>query len=140
QRAAGLALVSTLALALMPILRVRPSVRPEIFTLLLSAVFFWFLWKHYEGSLSWRALLILPALEAVWVNLHIGFIFGPIFIAAFLVAELLERPAESGEAGASPWKAEFYREKGRRPGRWSGVLGLTLAATPVNQAGIPGAI
>src|SRR5262249_20062250 len=33
QRAGGLALASTLALVLMPILRVRPSVRPEIFTL-----------------------------------------------------------------------------------------------------------
>jgi hypothetical protein len=140
QKAAGLALASTLALALMPILRLRPSVRPEIFTVLLSGVFFWFLWKYYEGSLSWRALLILPALEALWVNLHIGFIFGPIFIAAFLLAELLEHPANLEEAGANPWESKFYREKARRAARWSGILGLTLAATLLNPSGIQGAI
>src|SRR5262249_13039102 len=123
-----------------PILRVRPSVRPEIFTLLLSGVFFWFLWKHNEGLLSWRALLALPAIEALWVNLHIGFIFGPIFITAFLVAELLERPAKSEEAGANPWESKFYREKARRAERWCGILGLTLAATLLNPSGIQGAI
>jgi len=140
QRAAGLALAATLALVLMPILRLRASVRPEIFTLLLSGAFFWLLWKHYEGSLGWRSLLVLPLLEALWVNLHIGFIFGPIFIGAFLLEELLERPPKPENPGANPWESKFYREKARRAVRWSVLLGLTLAATLLNPSGIRGAI
>lgn len=138
-RAAGLALAVALALALMPILRLRASVRPEIFTLLMSGIFFWLLWKHYEGSLSWRALLVLPALEVLWVNLHIGFIFGPIFIGAFLLGDLLERPPKSEVAEANPWESKFYREKIRRAGRWSAILGLTVAATLLNPSGLQGA-
>jgi hypothetical protein len=140
QRAAGLAFAAALALAAMPILRLRASVRPEIFTLLLSVVFLWLLWKHHEGKLSWRALLLLPALEVLWVNLHIGFIFGPIFIAAFLLADLLERPQKPEETGPNPWESKFYREKVRRLGRWLGILALTLAATLLNPSGIQGAV
>src|SRR5262249_801190 len=134
QRAAGLALTATLAVALMPILRLRASVRPEIFTLLVSGIFFLLLCKHYENALIWRVLLVLPVLEALWVNLHIGFIFGPIFIGAFLLEELLERPPKPVNPGTNPWESGFYREKARRALRWLGLLGLTLAATLLNPS------
>ncbi len=120
EKAAGLAVASALALGLMPILRARASVRPEIFTLLLAGVFFCLLWSHHNGWLTWKVLLILPALEVFWVNLHIGFVFGPIFIAAFLLGELVEGP--------------------RRLGLWLAILGLTLAATLLNPSGIHGAV
>jgi hypothetical protein len=141
QKAAGWAIASGMALSLMPILRLRPSVRPEIFTLLFCGVFLWFLWNHHNGSLSWRSLLILPATEVLWVNLHIGFIFGPVFIGAFILAELLKRqPREEAPSGVNPWETEFYREKRFLLTRWLGILALTLLATLVNPSGIYGAL
>jgi hypothetical protein len=140
QKAAGWAVASALALPMLPILRLRPSVRPEIFTLLFCGVFLWFLWNHYNGSLSWRSLLALPAVEVLWVNLHIGFIFGPVFIGAFMLAELLKRPRkEEAPRGGNPWETEFYKEKILLFGRWSGILALTLLATLMNPSGIYGA-
>jgi hypothetical protein len=132
EKAAGLAVASALALALMPILRARASVRPEIFTLLLAGVFFWLLWSYHDGGLSWAVLLVLPALEVFWVNLHIGFIFGPIFVVAFLLGELVEGPRN--HPGLTT------HQKPRRLGRWLAILGLTLAATLLNPSGIHGAV
>ena len=120
QRAVGLWIAAAVALAVMPILRARPSVRPEIFTLLLCGVFFWLLWKHHNGRVSWRWLLLLPVLEVLWVNLHLGFCLGPAFIAAFMLADLFARP--------------------QRVTRWLGILSLTLLATVINPSGIRGAI
>jgi hypothetical protein len=141
QKAAGWAIATALALAMMPILRLRASVRPEIFTLLFCAVFLWFLWNHYNGALSWRSLLVLPAIEVLWVNLHIGFIFGPVFIGAFMLAELLKRqPRADVTPGVNPWDTEFYKEKRVLLTRWLGVLALTLLATLVNPSGIYGAV
>ncbi len=129
EKAGGLALASALALALMPILRARASVRPEIFTLLLAGVFLWLLWGYYAGRLRWPALLLLPALEVVWVNLHIEFVLGPIFIVAFLLGDLVDGPRNPER-----------HPKPRRLGRWLSILGLTLAATLVNPSGIRGAV
>jgi hypothetical protein len=53
ERAAGLTLAAALALALMPILRARASVRPEIFTLLLAGIFLSLLWSYYQGRTGW---------------------------------------------------------------------------------------
>src|SRR5262249_163396 len=66
------------------------------------------------------ALLALPALEILWVNLHIGFIFGPVFVGAFFLEVLLRRDTQ--------WK------------RWLGILALTLAATLANPSGVQGAL
>jgi hypothetical protein len=130
QQAAGLAFAATLAVVLMPILRVRPSVRPEIFSLLFCAIFLWFLWKYHNGLLHWRMLLALPVMEILWVNLHIGFIYGPTLIAAFLLDELFSLPP-------SP---EFQKDKLLRLKQWLIVLGLTLVATLINPSGIEGAL
>lgn len=146
-RAVGWAIPTAIALPLMPILRARASVRPEIFTVLLCSVFLWTLWEHSRGSLGWRALLALPALEILWVNLHIGFIFGPVFVGAFLLGTLLERAPErdTGKGArrteaARAAEAEFHRDKRARLKRWAGILLLTAAATLANPSGVQGAL
>ena len=134
-RAAGWTMAAALALPMMPILRLHPSVRPEVFTLLFCSVFLWLLWNHK----SWRTLLWLPAIEIVWVNLHIGFIFGPVFVGAFLLEELLRR-GPSLPRGVNPWQTEFYKQKAALLTRWLGILALTALATLLNPSGIYGAI
>jgi hypothetical protein len=59
-------------------------------------------------------LWLLPVLEVFWVNLHLGFILGPIFFAAFLAWE--------------------------RSRRLLVVFALTAAATLLNPSGLAGAI
>jgi hypothetical protein len=148
QRAAGWAIATAVALPMMPILAVRPNVRPEIFTLLFCAIFLTLLWKRYNQEIGWKALLVLPALEVLWVNFHIGFVFGPVFIGAFLLGDLVSRPdphkteaeEETGEAPAHTWRSEFYREKLYLLKRWMFVLLLTAAATLLNPNGLKGAI
>jgi hypothetical protein len=140
QKAAGWPLATGLAALMMPILAVRANLRPEIFTLLFNAVFLTLLWKHYNGEVGWRALLALPILEIFWVNFHIGFIFGPVFIGAFMLGDLAVRPPEGEELGPNPWASAFYAEKLYLFKQWLKILGLTLAATLLNPNGIRGAL
>jgi hypothetical protein len=82
------------------------SARPQIFSLLLSAVFFLdirqFIWKNRNRL--WH----LPILMALWVNLHGGFAIGFIFLALAVVGQAgvaLFAPA-LGRAGE--WKKLFW--------------------------------
>jgi hypothetical protein len=140
QKAAGWPFATAVAALMMPILAVRANVRPEIFTLLFNAAFLTLLWKHYNDEVGWDALLILPVLEILWVNFHIGFIFGPVFIGAFMLGDLVVRPPEGEDLGPNPWASEFYTEKLYVLRQWLKILGLTLAATLVNPNGIHGAL
>jgi hypothetical protein len=140
QKAAGWAFATGVAALMMPILAVRANLRPEIFTLFFCAVFLTLLWKHYNGEVGFEALLALPALEVFWVNLHIGFIFGPVFIGAFMLGDLAARAPEGEELGPNPWASEFYQEKIYLFEQWLKILGLTVAATLLNPNGIRGAL
>ena len=140
QKAAGWAFATGVAALTMPILALRANLRPEIFTLLFCAVFLTLLWKHYNGEVGWGALLALPVLEIFWVNLHIGFIFGPVFIGAFMLGDLAARAPEGEDLGPNPWASEFYREKIYLFKQWLKILGLTVAATLLNPNGIRGAL
>lgn len=124
QSAAGFPVSLALALFLMPLLSARISVRPDIFTFLLCAIFLWLLWRQYNSSRppGWKSLLLVAGLQVLWVNLHSGFVFGPVFIGVFLLSEQIER-----------------RRRGHIQ-RWSIILLLTLAACLVNPSGIRGAL
>src|SRR4029077_15363508 len=66
---------------------------------------------------------------------------GPVFIGAFMLAELLKRQPQPKRqrGGVSPWETEFYQEKRFLLTRWLGILSLTLLATLMNPSGIYGA-
>ena len=161
EKAAGWAIATAVALPMMPILAVRPNVRPEIFTLFFCAIFLTLLWKHYNQEIGWKALLVLPVLEVLWVNFHIGFVFGPVFIGAFMLGDMVSRPdpykteaeevtgeepveeeaaGEDEERDSHTWRSEFYREKLYVLKRWMLVLLLTVAATLLNPNGLKGAL
>jgi hypothetical protein len=95
EREAGLAVAATISALLMPLLALRGGIRPEIFSILLLGVFFTVLWGNYRGYVSPRWLWALPVLEILWANLHPGFVFGPILLGAFLLADIARRRIES---------------------------------------------
>jgi len=93
EREAGLTAAAAAAALLMPLLALRAGLRPEVFSLLLLGVFFTILWGNYRGYMGQAWLWLLPVLEIFWVNLHPGFILGPVLVGAFLAAEALARRA-----------------------------------------------
>jgi hypothetical protein len=71
------------------VLGMYSNVRPQAYSFVLFAVFYWILWRCREGRrhLVW----LLPPLMALWVNLHGAFILGVALIAIFLGAETVRR-------------------------------------------------
>jgi hypothetical protein len=57
-------------------------VRPQIFTYLLFSIFLLFLTRFFETG-SYRPLILLPILSALWVNFHGAYILGPTLILLF---------------------------------------------------------
>lgn len=62
------------------------TVRPQEFTWLLFAVFVYVLQRHDEGDAM--PLWVLPPLMALWVNLHLGFVYGLIAVAIWMLVQI----------------------------------------------------
>lgn len=71
------------SLVVLPLLISRSEIRPELFSFVMTAGFYYILasWRTNRLSRNWLALL--PLLMIVWVNLHIYFFMGPLLIALF---------------------------------------------------------
>ena len=65
------------------------TVRPQVFTWLLVAVFVYTLERHDRGDQV--KLWVLPVLMALWVNLHLGYVYGLAIISIWLVTRVYER-------------------------------------------------
>lgn len=79
------------SLLLIPLIAARTEIRPEIFSELFIAWFFWILWHWRKDKIKDQWLFVLPILEIFWVNLHIYFIFGPALIALFLLKRIKDK-------------------------------------------------
>lgn len=89
-REIGFRISFVIALLLIPLIAQRTEVRPEVFTYLFSGIFFLLLWDFIKNKTSFKRVLIsLIILEIIWVNIHIGFVFGIFIIGAFLFQELM---------------------------------------------------
>ena len=84
----GIKLSLLLSLLLIPLMASRTEIRPEGFSYLFIALFFWILWNWYKGKLDKKWLFVLPVLELFWVNIHIYFVFGIALIGLFWVDSL----------------------------------------------------
>lgn len=105
----------------------RPTflVRPQIFTLFLFSLFYFVLEAHRRTS-AWRSLLVLPPLTLLWVNLHGGYILGPIAILLFLAGYMLDALADANA-----------RQKLVTHAKQLGVVALAcLAVVPLNPNGL----
>lgn len=85
----SLAITIPAAILVIPLIGERTEIRPEVFSYFFSAIFFWILWNYHKGKISHYWLFILPFLEIIWVNFHIYFILGFMFIGAFWLEELM---------------------------------------------------
>jgi len=90
-------IASLTALLFIPLIAERKEIRPEIFSYLFIAVFFWILWHYRKKLISRHWLFILPIIGIIWVNLHIYFIFGLFLIGVILTEEILDRTSKNKE-------------------------------------------
>jgi hypothetical protein len=108
------------------------AARPHIITFALSAAFLLILELAKRGRL--RLLWILPALMALWVNLHGGFAFGFMLMILYLIGELVELVIDAVQAGGAIGSAWTKRK--------ALILGLMItglacaAASVLNPHGV----
>jgi len=71
---------------LLPLLIDRNQVRPETISFLFSSIFLVILWFQTKKRRWWLTALV--ALQIVWVNSHLFFVFGPGLVGAFFLRSL----------------------------------------------------
>ncbi|MBL7156456.1 MAG: hypothetical protein ISS87_02605, partial [Candidatus Pacebacteria bacterium] len=89
QKQIGANLSAVLCLIIIPFLAQRREIRPEIFTYLFSAIFFWILWNYKEKLISFKWLFVLPIIQIIWVNTHLYCFLGPMIVGLFLFEKIL---------------------------------------------------
>ncbi len=120
----NMAVAILLCLALIPFIAQRKEVRPEIFSYCLCALFFFILCRYRQKSISPYLLFLLPLLEIFWINAHIYFLLGPLFIIAFLLEVIFSETKNK--------KNQFKY--------LTIVLALTMVAMFFNPSGIKGVL
>jgi len=99
----------------------RPEIRPEGFSVLLTALDFWLLQRFIQRSISGQALLIvIPILQVLWVNTHIFFFMGPLLVGLFL------------------WQAQLAGDGKERYRLLQQLLILSLLVNLINPSGLGG--
>jgi hypothetical protein len=83
QRIANPMTAAALTALIVPIVAWRDQIRPEAFTYFLFAISYWVLLGWFENWFGNWSLLALPGLMLLWINLHIGFVFGFLLLGAF---------------------------------------------------------
>lgn len=120
-------LAALVALSVIPVLGSRTEIRPELFSYLFSALFFWIGLNYIHNRISSRALFVLPLLELLWVNLHIYFPLGIVIIALFLLETSIIAVSQKDRNRLAQIKV------------LASVLLLSLFATLANPFGLAGA-
>jgi len=88
RRLGNTGIAAALSMLALPLILTRSEIRPEGFSYLLTGFFFWLLWQWRDGRVHRKWLFLLPALIAIWVNLHIYFFLGLALVGIFLFEEI----------------------------------------------------
>jgi hypothetical protein len=75
-KAANFTLAAMLSFFLMPLMAERVEIRPEVFSVLFAAIFFFIIGNYFQGKIRWKWLLFLIPLQIIWVNFHVYFFLG----------------------------------------------------------------
>ena len=78
------------------------GVRPQMFSLLLSAVFLHIL-RLYRNQKGW-VIWLLPPLMALWANLHGSFFLGLVYPAVYILGAGIDNVLRPGQEGAMAWQ------------------------------------
>jgi hypothetical protein len=108
------------ALMAIPLIAERREIRPEAFSYLFCAMY-WFVLAHAKKISAW-VMAGLAALQIVWVNCHIYFFMGPVLIGIVWLDEF----SREGWAGSSK--------------RWGLFLLGMIFVNLVNPFGLEGAL
>ncbi|MCP5095643.1 MAG: hypothetical protein GY943_08840 [Chloroflexi bacterium] len=65
--------------------------RPQIFNLLLTAVFIFIVERYRQGRIRIWVVWLLPVLTALWANLHSGYLLGVVLLGTYTVGAALDR-------------------------------------------------
>jgi hypothetical protein len=101
------------------------GVRPQMLSLLLSAVFLYIL--HLSGKGNSKYLWLLPPLMVLWANLHGSFFLGLVYLAARILGATLDNVLARSQQSLLTWKDIR---------RLTGVTLVTAAAPILNPNGI----
>ena len=71
--------------------------RPQLFNMLLAALFVYVVERSKDEQLDPRWLWVLPVVTLVWANLHSGYLLGVVLLATYTVAGGLERYVGLGD-------------------------------------------
>jgi len=102
------------------------GVRPQMFSMLLAAVFLWVLDKHCEDNNSRLIWLLIPA-TALWANLHAGFPVGLVLMLLVIIGVALDEYILQKRSIDQIW---------RRTRRLSLVWILSVSAVAINPNGL----
>lgn len=120
--------ISLVSIFTLPLITDRTEIRPEGFSYLFSAIYFYILWDFSQTRANFRRLFILPVLGLLWVNIHIYFLFGIFLIWLFAVEDLLT------------YLLKRSRENFRRFLNLLGILMLTIGVSLFNPNFIKGLV
>ncbi len=104
------------------------SVRPQAYSFLPFALILLLLWRYADRG---RPLFLVPAVMAIWVNVHGAFLLGFGLVALFLGAAVLE--------AMWPWRGTGAIWRSPRVRRLALLLGLTALSMLLNPYG-PGIV
>ena len=101
--------------------------RPQIFNLLLTAVFVLIVERVKDGKWRVRTLWWLPLLTLVWANLHSGYLLGVVLLGTYAVGDVAQR-----------WLATpTERTLGKTAvAHLFGATGVSFLAAAVNPSGV----
>jgi hypothetical protein len=86
RKATGSLAASVFSVSLVAIC-IQSNVRPQIFSFLLFAIYYWLLVSYCDGKQN--RIWCLPVLMIFWVNLHGAFVLGLALISLILVCEIV---------------------------------------------------
>jgi hypothetical protein len=101
------------------------SMRPQSYSFVLFAVFYWILWSYRDGRRDF--LWALPLLMTLWVNLHGAFVLGIGLIGVVLGTETVRRAVRGPRTDTLAPSALA---------KLAVILALTLLASMANPEGV----
>ncbi|MGO8949785.1 MAG: hypothetical protein ACLQUY_19455 [Ktedonobacterales bacterium] len=114
---------AALTLLAIPVMALSWTSRAELFSLPLTLWWSEWLWRYWHDGARWR-LWLFPAMTALWINLHAGFLGGiALLVAAMALAFAIpadRRKARPGEMAltlvgcalatmVTPWGFDYWR-------------------------------